>query len=169
MKHETFSFKIFLKHTSPEVRAPVSREYSFLPLLPAPPDFQGTPFSVTASLAQYESSPSLLAYLVKHVFIPISTHQLSASRNVHKPSLMHLEEPFSICQAISLSFFITWTLKKMTLWSFSWLSRSHPPGTINLPMRERPNYPCKVMVYTHVHLGLYRCSCYWGLLTHLGD
>lgn len=36
----------------------------------------------------------------------------------------------------------------MILWSFSWLGRLHPPGTINRPMRERPNYPSKAM-FTH--------------------
>lgn len=52
-------------------------------------------------------------------------------------SLIHLEQPCSICHAISLSSCITWTYK-MTLWSFPWWSRSRPPGTANLLVRKRP-------------------------------
>lgn len=136
---------------------------------PAPPALRGTPFSVTAFLARYvnQALPSHLVWrnrslslslLISLLLPEMCRDHLWCTWNSLFPSAKLF--PF---RPLSLG------PKIMTLWTFSWLSRLRPPGTVNLLVRERPNYPSNLMVYTYIHFGLYRCSCYWGLLAHLGD
>lgn len=158
-------FKMSLKSITPQLRAPISRQYSLPPLFHcSPKDFRG-PFlwNSLSGLVCESSPPSELVWWHLSLFpSPFISLQLPEMCRDH---LWHTWN--SLFPSVKLFPFHHLDVKNDSKANVPWVSRSRPQALLICSWGKGQTTSSNLIVYMYVYFWLYRCSYYWGLLAHL--